>query len=841
MTEKPGAYSDDGRRHGTMNGASFGRSARDLRLDSIEGPGSSNRPLRVCIASSEFLGPFRCGGIGTAYTKIGELLQEAGHDVTFLYTGGDHSLSESNEHWIDFYAEKGIRFVPLPDNSLRLYSLTIDLAKSYRTFLWLREHDDFDVVHFPDYGAPGYHSLLAKHQGLALARTTTVVGLHGSSEWTRFANQRLTTSPSELEQDFIERRAAELADIVWSPGQYMFDWVKSHGWKLQKQCHQQPYVVPAFAAKPRAHPVSEVVFFGRQEVRKGLLIFLDALDRIAAGSQTGAIPDFQVTILGKATHLNGADSEEMVRARSAKWPFPTRIIADCDQEQAIAYLKGEGRLAVIPSIVENYPNTVLECLACQVPFLASRVGGIPEQIHPDDIESVCFDPTPRHLAERLKRVLREGHATARLSFDPEQNSRDWVRWHARVVDDERRDQAATDPFGGGSLTVSAPTISVCLTHYNRPHFLRQALDSIVGQDMSPLEVIVVDDGSPDASVQDALDSIVDEYDFAKRGWRLVRQENRYLGAARNRAAAEARGDYLLFMDDDNAAKPHEISTFTAAARHTGADVLTCLMDIFSDETVPGVDAAPDVRVLFTGANFPLSVFYNTFGDANAIIRRSAFLGMGGYSEDYGVGHEDWELFSRMLLTGYQIEIVPDALFWYREMPGSMVRSTSLKANYLRSLRPYLEEIPAPYHRLIEMCLGRSLIERGVLEGDGQARYLSTAVTESIPPPWPLRYKIMDWLNERFRRFKYLHKLIKKTIAATLMVRKRIKKNQLDRAQRLREGRFVVLHGPRRQLATHFAAYRSRAQSGPSGEERLNFVEAPSYPTCRSSGLPLSWR
>jgi glycosyltransferase involved in cell wall biosynthesis len=49
-----------------------------------------------------------------------------------------------------------------------------------------------------------------------------------------------------------------------------------------------------------------------------------------------------------------------------------------DQAGAIEYLRGDGRLAVISSLADNFPNTVLECVGVGVPFLASDVGGIPE-------------------------------------------------------------------------------------------------------------------------------------------------------------------------------------------------------------------------------------------------------------------------------------------------------------------------------------------------------------------------------------------------------------------------------------------------------------------------------
>ena len=88
-----------------------------------------------------------------------------------------------------------------------------------------------------------------------LKDATTIVGLHSSTRWLRSAGERVAISGKDLEEDFAERRSAELADIVWSPGQYMLDWVRQHGWDVRGNCHVQPYVAPLPQEAPkRDHP-----------------------------------------------------------------------------------------------------------------------------------------------------------------------------------------------------------------------------------------------------------------------------------------------------------------------------------------------------------------------------------------------------------------------------------------------------------------------------------------------------------------------------------------------------------------------------------------------------------
>jgi glycosyltransferase involved in cell wall biosynthesis len=81
-------------------------------------------------------------------------------------------------------------------------------------------------------------------------------------------------------------------------------------------------------------------------------------------------------------------------------------------------------------------------------------------------------------------------------------------------------------------------------------------------------LIVVDDGSTDADVPAALDVLESDYHFQARGWKLLREPNRYLGGARNRGARDAAGKYVLFMDDDNTAKSHEVQRLSPQSAPT---------------------------------------------------------------------------------------------------------------------------------------------------------------------------------------------------------------------------------------------------------------------------------
>ncbi|WP_368356332.1 glycosyltransferase [Acidithiobacillus montserratensis] len=644
--------------------------------------------LRTLIVTPDIVGPIRNGGIGTAFSALALFAAQSGMRVSVLYTLGKHSEHWSIANCVNYYAQGRVEFIPLlPDPHTPRSDAPWPRRNSYEVYGWLREHgDNYDLIIFPEWHAEAYYTLLARHQGLMLQHAQIWVNTHGPSAWSMEGNYQLPREAELVELDFMERETVRLADGVVSPSAYLLDWMREHQWQIPKQALviqnlMVDELVTHASAATALDQIDELVFFGRLEARKGLFIFCDAMDRLAPELQAMIR---RITFLGKALPVDVFDSFGYIQRRAAAWKTPVVIQTEYDREQALEFLtESPFRLAVIASLVENSPYTVLECLHHQIRFLATNIGGIPELIDSEDHSRVLFPPRPAALARLLENAVTEGLAPARRALTAEQVETQWSAFFAQITAQPRHELLSL-PYAADTQ----PLVSVCMPHHDSPDTLRMALDSLYRQTYEHYEIIVVDDGSSTEEALQMLDSL--ERELAEKGGRLIRQENAYPGAARNQAVAHARGDYLFFMDDDNLAMSQELETFVAVALRTDADILTTVSAVFTGKSPP---EEPRHLWLPLGPATGAGVYRNVFGDMNSFWKKSAFYKVGGFTEDYGIGHEDWEIFAKATLMGLHLELVPEPLFWYRATVGGVQTAGDMAAYLARNARPYLQHDP----------------------------------------------------------------------------------------------------------------------------------------------------
>ncbi|WP_241610526.1 glycosyltransferase [Rosenbergiella epipactidis] len=641
---------------------------------------------KVLIITPDIEGPVRNGGIGTAFTALATALANQSIEVDVLYTSGDYSeSSESFSEWSNLYSTFGVKLLQL---DLKL-EFNIDAPyfrkKSYALFSWLANNQNYDTVIACEWQADLYYSLLSKKNGTNFESIKFIVNTHGSTLWADEGNYQLPESQNHLELYYMEKCVVEMADEVISPSQYLLNWMQDKGWQLPKNQRVILNCAPfnGFKTKKtdsldkyKKSTGIEVVFFGRLETRKGLDIFLKSINKLNNSDLDKLLG---ITFIGKDANLSGVNSNTLIKNSTRNLKVAINIINDLDRTSANAYLKRDNVLVVIPSLVENSPYTVYECLVNDINFISSNIGGIPELIPQEKHVDILFTPNPVDLHGKIHSRLNNPNCNPGLVSEQEEII---TLWKNTVESQSTCKFIKLEPS-------KQPLVSVCLVHHDRHHLLQQAIASLKTQSYKNFEVVLVDDGSSDEESKQYLNLI--ENDFISRNWKIIKSSNNYLGAARNLAAKHAKGEFLLFMDDDNVAKPFEIETFVIAALNSGADILTTPSDLIFGEEFPSPFRKMTNCWLPLGPDLNIAGFNNCFGDANAMIKKSVFDKVGGFTEDYGLGHEDWEFFLKASLAGYKLQVVPEPLFWYRVANTGMLLSGNKKRNNYRSLRPFLAQ------------------------------------------------------------------------------------------------------------------------------------------------------
>ena len=224
-------------------------------------------------------------------------------------------------------------------------------------------------------------------------------------------------------------------------------------------------------------------------------------------------------------------------------------------------------------------------------------------------------------------------------------------------------------------------VSVIIPAFNAAEHIRQTLNSVLAQTYQALEVIVVDDGSTDAT-----GAIVEEFVKKDARVQLVRQCNAGVGAARNTAIGMARGEYIAPLDADDFWFPEKLEKQVARLEQYGEE--TGLVYCWSRQVDKDGDfvAAGSPNKLLEGRLRHALVLSNIIDNASVPLFRAAALSRVGLyltrTEQGGAqGCEDWDLYIRIAET-FTIRVVPEILVAYRQTSSSMrVNAESMETSY----------------------------------------------------------------------------------------------------------------------------------------------------------------
>ncbi len=273
-----------------------------------------------------------------------------------------------------------------------------------------------------------------------------------------------------------------------------------------------------------------------------------------------------------------------------------------------------------------------------------------------------------------RRLARRGPGPSPEPRNPEpepEEIRYGMAWSRRAEGEGPRSSATPAgpdaPAGPGD---APPAVSVIIPTYNRAELVTRAIGSVLGQTFQDFEVLVVDDGSTDAT-----EAVVGEVGDPRV--RYLRQpHNQGVSAARNRGMREARGPFIAFLDSDDEWFPEKLERQVECLRAAPADVGLVYTGVRSET---GDGSAWSFRPEHRGDVYPGILEANPIHSGSSVMIRRNVIRVAGFFDEEIPAIEDFEYWIR-IARFHRFEVIPEPLVRYHDARRSDRKSLATQDN-----------------------------------------------------------------------------------------------------------------------------------------------------------------
>lgn len=676
----------------------------------------------VIIITPDAVGPIKNGGVGTACFELGRYLAAKGLHVTTLFLG---SLSVNECARVRArYLDLQMGFLCFDDIKSAAKETYNDCQRvwppsySYLKSMVVRDYlntNFYDFVFFQDYQGHGLATFLSDLAGQMPTGMNLILYVHSHKEWINRGNGSYVKDLNEFVNSQYEQQAIKLSPNVIAPSNHMREFIED-----LREKNSDTVVIPyIFKETPVSFATYEgvfdkecdLVFFGRLEPRKGLLIFLRAVKSLI---QSGDFKYRNIYFLGKPITF-GSDTSVSAITRFLGTGTRYEILDNLDTYEARTFLKQRASniLVVAPSVFDNYPLAVMELTSDGIPFITTKVGGIPEMF-PRYGEANLIEPDFRALIRRLKIGRQVTNLSSQFKDIQSKARSDLTKFMLSLL---LKNKNSTDL----DYLNDKSGVSIIIPCYNASSTLQAAIDSLIvaGSKIQEFEIILIDDCSSECENQ-AYQRISAEYDFVKL-FRLC--ENGGPGRARNFGITHAKYNFLLFFDSDNIADADLISSNLEVMSKTNASIVTCgYRKIPESQFDKFINLEKiDVTSFYCpiGRVESLLGFVNCLGDTVCLCKKEVF-GEITWPTLFD-SREDWEFHTRAARLNLLSVVNPNILYTYIDRPSGL-RTSKLEIDHtygqmrIQDLIPeMLKTAPISFSRsILNFALG-SLSNSGSLE------------------------------------------------------------------------------------------------------------------------------
>lgn len=618
--------------------------------------------MRVLLVSSEH---GRNCGLGISVGRLARLLARE-HEVTVVHAYEDAAPVESEGD------APSLRNVFVDPSRLPPIAFACDdHARSAAVAMAIEEaygDQPPDYAEFPDYRGHALVPLQARAAGSPSLRGTEIaIRLRGLAALMCLHDGTWPRPEHRMVFD-LEHEALRLCDRILYPGESVLETYRIYAEGIDLDPAErirlsfEPGPEPIAGGGRREGPL-RILFAGRLQQVKGALPLVEAC--LSAGN-----PDWRLTLVGADTDT-GPMGLSMRATLEVLAGGDERIeIRDPVPHEELQRLYGEHDLVAVPSYFESWSNVALEAMRAGVPVLAAPAGGLSEIVE-DGVSGWHTEGTGREAIRRtLERLLGDRAEVERMRASGAPRARFLDLTDEETVLAEYQSLLSGPPRPAPlDEDAAEPLVTGVVTYFGERAEVREAVDSLLAQSHGNIEVIVVNDGSFEAEDQVLVDlAALDRV-------RVLHKPNGGEASARNLAAIDGDGEYVVFLDADNTLEQGFVARGVAMIE---ADpelaYVTTWLRFFGEEEAIGRVGTGGYAPLGNAVRSDDAI--NSDGDSIAIMPRRLFTRDGYSFEETSVLLADWELYRRLREDGRYGAVIPALAANYRVRAGSVSRSAT---------------------------------------------------------------------------------------------------------------------------------------------------------------------
>ncbi|UJF34267.1 glycosyltransferase [Paenibacillus hexagrammi] len=670
--------------------------------------------MKIWYLTSEFPPDFG-GGISMYIEQVAFMFAKQNHEVTVI-------VRDSNSYTMEY-----------PKNNLRIIRFQHMIGAQYQwlgywaalAYQYAEETLDLidkegkapDIIEVQDYNAIGYYLLQRKYlKDKRLDNTKIIVHLHTPT----FELARINQLPRyEFPTYWIgqmEKFCINAADSVVTQSQFLKGQIQTYAPQQDITVIPLPYVVDEPVWNPNENHTTDILYLGRSEYRKGVVQLITEMEKLWLQGH-----NYKLTLLGGDTyfHPRGVKLGEWLKKKYERWIKGEKLIfkSTVPPHQLNNEIKS-ARIAIIPSLYENYPYNCIIAMSAGIPVIVSQSGGQSEMVENHGENGYIFDWDKKDdfqikILDLLKMENKELQVLGQNGYNQinrlcnlNNNYNNRLTFYNQVMEktkDKIYPVSQSIPKKSPKTKIidsKKGLLSIIIPYYNLADYIEETLESALKISYSNFEIIIVNDGSNDEKSIDILNQIKNRKNSVVR---IVDIENAGLANARNIGAEHALGEFIAFLDADDLVDP---DFYTKAV-----DLLETYSNIsFVYSWVEFFGARTGIWPTFN-TEFPYLLGMNML-TAFVVVRREDFLNFGRNRIIMEYGLEDFEGWVTMCENGYSGISIPEALVQYRVRPESMSRQ------FNRDMVTYLLDQLSSHHPKLYEKFGLEIYNLLVANGPG---------------------------------------------------------------------------------------------------------------------------